>query len=138
MRTREDVIRHFTYVPPRSETADAAKAVHRAIVEVEEYVNRGFCCAGWEDEVQGTRTHSLWDAHIRTCAITIFDTLPEVPDRTAALRTLWLARGLGHAWLKLEVTPDVDRSFSLLFDAVLVRLAEVRIQAIGAIVMATP
>ena len=158
MRTREDVIRHFTYVPPRPETEVPAKAVHRAISSVEDFV-------GWCDNCQlpavtldGMRTsHMVFDETLRNVALVVFDTLPEVPDRTAALRTLWLARGLGHRWLDAHNAVRKDRedrrgvglgapspdTFTLdaerrLRDAVLVRLAEVRIQAIGAIVMATP
>lgn len=142
MRTRQDVIDHFTYRPPLAETEVAAKAVHRAVADVEEYAS-GFLlpsARSYPGEILVTAgggspalTHSGVDEVVRTCALVVFETLAETPDRTAALRTLWLARGLLHAAIRPQVNFTAQGMYR---EAALVRLAEVRIQAIGAIVLA--
>lgn len=132
MRTRDDVIKHFTYQPPREETAAASRAVDLAVTTAEREALGALREVGSTQLIDAAGTfrqaaHETIDEALRTCALAIFDTLPEVPDRTAALRTLWLARGLLH-----KAIVEYNDSF---LDAALVRLAEVRIQAIGAIVL---
>lgn len=166
MHTHDDVIRYFTYQLPQPETETPAKAVLAATHTVEVWINH------YNDGTHLTVkrgdmaiAHPALDHVIREAALALFNTLPKTPDRTAALRALWLVRGLGHAWLEAhekarelsamceaidgEADPQAKvtaldecipaRSIrNNLYGAIMVRLTEVNIQAVGAIVLASP
>jgi len=147
MRTRQDVIDHFTYHPPVPETEEAAKAIHAAITAAEERMASIVADIGHRWSPAGSRrtlaeNHALVDEVLRTAALAVFDRAPEVPNRTAALRSLWLARGSAHAGIGAadkSAGPEGAPANVVIyerFDAVRQYLVEARNQAIGAVVLA--
>lgn len=104
--TLEDVLARFVYIQPN----EKRRALHAKVDAVfadflafeEQWIATGYA------EADRAPLFSQVEARVKACATAIFEVCPESADRTAAFRSLALARNACNATLRNDVGAKAD------------------------------